>query len=137
MPMNGYLAASCIAAGLTEFQKRAQFTGNQHVFEPLMKRCLSEHPMARGTFEDVGKDLSVHQRKYGGKQALTLEEQMVKHPAELVNCDSMVVDLCKHCMNLSALALPQREVEGRSTEAVLCESEVDQPKVCTHSSIAE
>ena len=73
---------SSLTAGLTEFQKRAQFiTGSHHhVFEPLMKRCLSEQPVARGTFEDVRKDLSVHQSKYGGKQAQKLEEQIVRHP---------------------------------------------------------
>ena len=64
------MLVSSLSAGLTEFQKRAQFiTGShhKHVFEPLMKRCLSELPVARGTFEDVRKDLSVHQSKYGGK----------------------------------------------------------------------
>ena len=69
-------------ADLNEFQKRAQFiTGSRHlchIFEPLMKRCLDKQPLARGTFEDVEKDLSVHQSKYGGKQKL--EEQIVRHP---------------------------------------------------------
>ena len=49
-----------------------------------MKRCLDEQPEARGTFEDVGKDLSVHQSKYGGKQAHQLEEQIVRHPLTLL-----------------------------------------------------
>ena len=52
---------------------------NHQVFAPLMQRCLSEHPLARGKFEDVGKDLSVHQSKYGGKQAQMMEDQMVRH----------------------------------------------------------
>ena len=72
---------SFLTAGLTEFERRAQFiTGNhhQHVYKPLMKRCLSEHPVARGTFEDVKKDLSVHQSKYGVKQAQKLEELIVR-----------------------------------------------------------
>ena len=70
-----------LTANLTEFEKRAQFTGShhQHVFEPLMKRCLSEQPGDRGTFKDVAKDLSVHQSKYSGKQAQKVEEQTVRH----------------------------------------------------------
>ena len=79
--VNFMLVISSLTAGLTEFQKRAQFISHhQHVFEPLMKRCLSEQPGARGTFEDVGKYLSVCQSKYGGKQAQKLEEQVVRHP---------------------------------------------------------
>ena len=71
-----------LTAGLTEFEKRAQFiTGNhQHVYEPLMRRCLSEHPVARGTFEDVKKDVSFHLSKYDGKQAQKLEELIVRKP---------------------------------------------------------
>lgn len=68
--------------GLNEFQKRAQFiTGScySHIFEPLMKRCLDEQPVARGTFDDVQKDLSVHQSNYSGKQAHELEERIVRH----------------------------------------------------------
>ena len=77
-------AVSFLTAGLTEFERRAQFiTGNnhQHVYEPLMKRCLSKHPVARGTFEDVKKDLSFHLSKYGGSKAQKLEEQIVSNPA--------------------------------------------------------
>ena len=48
-----------------------------------MKRCLDESPVARGTFEDMEKDLSAHQSKYGGKQAQKLEEQTVRHLYEL------------------------------------------------------
>ena len=48
-----------------------------------MKRCLDENPMERGTFEDVKKDLSAHQSKYGSKQAQKLEEQTVRHLYEL------------------------------------------------------
>lgn len=81
MPVNDTFAVLFTKAGLSEFEKRAQFiSSHRHVFEPLMKRCLSEQPEERGTFEDVGKELSDHQRKYGGKQAQTLEEQMVRHP---------------------------------------------------------
>ena len=75
---------SFLTAGLTEFERRAQFiTGNhqKHLYEPLMKRCLSEHPVARGTFEDVKKDLSAHLNKYGGSKAQKLEEQIVRNPA--------------------------------------------------------
>ena len=81
--MNFMLVISSLTAGLTEFQKRAHFISgshDQHVLEPLMKRCLSEQPGARGTFEDVGKYLSVYQSEYGGKQAQKLEEQVVRHP---------------------------------------------------------
>ena len=39
--------------------------------------------MARGTFEDVEKDLSAHQSNYGGKQAQKLGEQTVRHLYEL------------------------------------------------------
>ena len=49
-----------------------------------MKRCLDEQPEARGTFDDVQKDLSVHQSKHGGKQAHQLEEQIVRHPLTLL-----------------------------------------------------
>ena len=68
---------------MTEFEKRARcITGcrDQHVFEPMMKKCLSEHPRERGTFEDMKKDLSAHPSKDGGKQAQTLQEQTVRHP---------------------------------------------------------
>ena len=76
-------AVSFLTAGLTEFERRAQFiTGNhQHVYEPLMKRCLSEHPVARGTFEDVKKDLSAHLSKYDGSKTQKLEELIVRKPA--------------------------------------------------------
>ena len=45
-----------------------------------MRRCLDRHPVARGTFEDVKKDLSVHQSKYGGKQTQKLEDEIVRQP---------------------------------------------------------
>ena len=75
-------AVSFLTAGLTEFERRAQFINHQqHVYETMMKRCLSEHPVARGTFEDVKKDLSPCLNKYGGRQAQKLEEQIVRNPA--------------------------------------------------------
>ena len=80
MPANSFLLANT-----TEFQRRAHFiTGNhhRHVYEPLMKRCLDEHPPVRGTFEDVKKDLSVHLSKYGAKQAQKLEEVLVRHSSQ-------------------------------------------------------
>lgn len=84
-----FIAVSFLTAGLTEFEKRTQFiTGSphQHVFEPLMKRCLSEDPTARRTFEDVNNDLSVHLSKYVDK--LTLEEKIVRHFQEI--CDNCI-----------------------------------------------
>ena len=71
-----------LTAGLNEFKKRAQFITESHhalVLEPLMKRCLDEHPVARGTFEDMKKDLSDYQSKYGGKQTHELEDHLVRH----------------------------------------------------------
>ena len=78
----GNTCLSVLAAGLNEFQKRAHYitvSHHRHIYEPLMKRCLNEHPVARGTFEDVKKDLSVHQSKCGGKQTQKLEDQIVRH----------------------------------------------------------
>ena len=78
----GNTCLSVLAAGLNEFQKRAQFvigSRHRHICEPLMKRCLNEHPVARGTFEDVKRDLSVHQSKYGGRQTQKLEDPIVRH----------------------------------------------------------
>ena len=70
--------------GLTEFEKHTKFiTHHQNVFKPLIERCLSEQPEQRGTFEDVQKYLSVHQPRYGGKQAKNLDDEMVRH--ELAN----------------------------------------------------
>ena len=54
------------------------------MLEPLMKRCLDEQPEARGTFDNVQKDLSVLPSKHGGKQAHPLEEQIVRHPLSLL-----------------------------------------------------
>ena len=77
-----FLVISSLTAGLNEFKKRAQFiTQSCHalIFEPLMKRCLDEDPVARGTFEDVKEELSGYQSKYGGKQTHTLEDHLVRH----------------------------------------------------------
>ena len=43
-----------------------------------MKKCLAEEPTARGTFENVMEDLSVHRSGCSGKQAQKLEEQLVR-----------------------------------------------------------
>ena len=67
-----------LKAGLNEFERRA-IPGNRHpqIYQPLMKKCLAEVPTARETFEDIKKELSVHQSKNSGKQAQKLEEEMV------------------------------------------------------------
>ena len=93
-----FLVFSSLTAGLNEFEKRAQFiTESRHalVLEPLMKRCLDEHPVARGTFEDVKKDLSDYQSKYGRKQTHELEEQIVRHSRECeCACEYIYVIIC-------------------------------------------
>lgn len=76
------LSVYFFTARLNEFQKRSQCIPKSQL-EPLMKRCLDENPVARGTFEDVETDLSAHQSNYGVKQARKLEEQTVRHLYEL------------------------------------------------------
>ena len=53
------------AGGTSEFKKRALYISakEEHVFHPLMKRCLKETPQDRGTFEEVIVPLSKYSKR--------------------------------------------------------------------------
>ena len=70
-----------LAGRRSDYHMRALYISNdqKHVFEPLMRRCLKERPIARGTFEDVIEDIQILLRMYAkDRQAETLEGKMVR-----------------------------------------------------------